>query len=151
MFRTLACHKLPLTNCYFNKSGDSFITGSYDHTCMIWSTETGEMLQKLVGHKGVVYALSFNLPYGDKVGTGSFDTTAKLWSVKDGSLLSTYKGHTAEIVCLAFDPQSTYMATGSMDKTAKVWNLETNQLTMDIDVSYFISLGSPRRSYKYQL
>jgi hypothetical protein len=26
----------------------------------------------------VVYAISFNLPYGDKVATGSFDSTAKV-------------------------------------------------------------------------
>jgi dynein assembly factor with WDR repeat domains 1 len=94
------------------------------------------MLQTLTGHKNVVYALSFNLPFGDKVGTGSFDTTAKLWNIKDGTCLSTFRGHQGEIVCLSFDPQSLYMATGSMDKTAKVWNLETNQLLMDIDVNH---------------
>lgn len=26
---------LPLTNCAFNKSGDKFITGSYDRTCKV--------------------------------------------------------------------------------------------------------------------
>ena len=45
------------------------------------------MLQKLKGHKNVVYSISFNLPYADKVGTGSFDQTAKLWNVKDGKCL----------------------------------------------------------------
>jgi dynein assembly factor with WDR repeat domains 1 len=77
-FKILSCHKLPLTNCIFNKAGDKFLTGSYDHTCMIWDTETGQMLQKLQGHKSVVYALAFNLPYGNKVATGSFDTNAKV-------------------------------------------------------------------------
>ena len=72
---------MPLTNCAFNKNGDKFITGSYDHTCMVWDTYTGNLLQKLTGHKNVVYAISFNLPYADKVATGSFDQTAKLWEV----------------------------------------------------------------------
>ena len=31
----LRAHILPLTNCAFNKSGDSFITGSYDRTCKV--------------------------------------------------------------------------------------------------------------------
>ena len=101
---------------------------------MVWSTETGDMLQTLQGHTNVVYSLSFNLPYGDKVGTGSFDKTAKLWSVKDGKCLSTFRGHKSEIVALSFDPLSLYMATGSMDHTAKIWNLETNKLIMDLDV-----------------
>ena len=31
----LRAHILPLTNCAFNKSGDRFITGSYDRTCKV--------------------------------------------------------------------------------------------------------------------
>lgn len=41
-----------------------FITGSYDQTCRVWDTKSGENLVTLKGHKNVVYALSFNLPYG---------------------------------------------------------------------------------------
>jgi WD40 repeat protein len=67
-----------LTNCAFNKSGDKFITGSYDQTCKVWDTQTGNLEHTLKGHKNVVYALSFNLPYGDKIATGSFDMTAKV-------------------------------------------------------------------------
>jgi dynein assembly factor with WDR repeat domains 1 len=36
------------------------------------------MLHKLTGHKNVVYAIAFNVPFGDKVATGSFDSTAKV-------------------------------------------------------------------------
>ena len=67
-----------MTNCAFNKNGDKFITGSYDQTCNIWDTDTGAIIHKLKSHKNVVYAISFNLPYGDKVATGSFDSTAKV-------------------------------------------------------------------------
>jgi dynein assembly factor with WDR repeat domains 1 len=77
-YKTLKCHELPLTNCSFNKNGDKFITGSYDQSCIIWDTETGNIIHKLKSHKNVVYAISFNLPYGDKVATASFDTTAKV-------------------------------------------------------------------------
>jgi dynein assembly factor with WDR repeat domains 1 len=124
---TLKCHELPLTNCAFNKNGSRFITGSYDRTCIIWDTQSGELLQKLIGHSNVVYSISFNLPYGDKVATGSFDKTAKLWNVQNGNCLTTLNGHNMEIVCLQFDPMSQLLLTGSMDKTAKLWNLETEQ------------------------
>jgi dynein assembly factor with WDR repeat domains 1 len=42
LFKILRAHILPLTNCAFNKSGDKFITGSYDRTCKIWDTLSGE-------------------------------------------------------------------------------------------------------------
>jgi WD40 repeat protein len=34
-WQVLRAHILPLTNCAFNKSGDRFITGSYDRTCKV--------------------------------------------------------------------------------------------------------------------
>lgn len=46
---------------FFNQS---FITGSYDRTCKVWDTASGEELQVLEGHKNVVYAIAFNNPYG---------------------------------------------------------------------------------------
>ena len=42
----------------------SFITGSYDRTCKVWDTASGEELHTLDGHRNVVYAISFNNPYG---------------------------------------------------------------------------------------
>lgn len=80
--QVLRAHVLPLTNCAFNKQGDRFITGSYDRTCKVWDTQTGDELHTLEGHKNVVYAITFNNPFGDKVVTGSFDKASR------GSILS---------------------------------------------------------------
>lgn len=104
-----------------------FITGSYDRTCKLWDTQTGQELMTFTGHKNVVYALAFNIPYGEKVITGSFDKTCKLWDTQTGKCEATFMGHTAEVVCLSFDPQSALLATGSMDNTAKIWDVETGK------------------------
>jgi dynein assembly factor with WDR repeat domains 1 len=90
-----------------------FITGSYDRTCKVWDTASGEELHTLEGHKNVVYAIAFNNPYGygfsrnksilivdfrDKIATGSFDKTACIWSTERGTCYHTLRGHTGEIV-----------------------------------------------------
>jgi dynein assembly factor with WDR repeat domains 1 len=72
---------------YFKKKKKRFITGSYDRTCKIWDSQSGEELHTLEGHKNVVYCIAFNNPFGDKVVTGSFDKTAKIWDVETGNLL----------------------------------------------------------------
>ncbi|KAG7265976.1 hypothetical protein CRUP_022681 [Coryphaenoides rupestris] len=108
LFKACQAHILPLTNVAFNKSGSSFITGSYDRTCRIWDTALGAELHTLEGHRNVVYAIAFNNPYG----------------AETGKCLHTFRGHTAEIVCLAFDPQGVLVATGSMDTTARLWDVE---------------------------
>jgi len=125
LVKVLRAHILPLTNCAFNKSGDRFITGSYDRTCKVWDTHSGEEVHTLEGHKNVVYAIAFNNPFGDKIVTGSFDKTCKLWDADSGQLYYTLRGHSTEIVCLSFNPHSTVIATGSMDNTAKLWDVET--------------------------
>ncbi|KAM4835992.1 dynein assembly factor with WD repeat domains 1 isoform 2-T2 [Thomomys bottae] len=124
LFKVLRAHILPLTNVALNKSGSCFITGSYDRTCKVWDTTSGEELHTLEGHGNVVYTIAFNNPYGDKIATGSFDKTCKLWSAETGKCYHTFRGHTKEIVCLSFNPQSTVVATGSMDRTAKLWDIE---------------------------
>ena len=50
--KVLKAHVLPLTNCAFNKSGDRFITGSYDRTCKVWETSTGSLVTTLEGPEG---------------------------------------------------------------------------------------------------
>ncbi|XP_035293998.1 dynein assembly factor with WDR repeat domains 1 isoform X2, partial [Cricetulus griseus] len=64
LFKVLRAHILPLTNVALNKAGSCFITGSYDRTCKVWDTASGEELHTLEGHRNVVYAIAFNNPYG---------------------------------------------------------------------------------------
>lgn len=121
--KKLKGHVLPLTNCCFNKNGDKFITGSYDRTCKLWDTTSGNLVHSFEGHKNAVYCMAFNVPYGSKVCTGSFDETAKVWDTVTGKLLDTYTGHTGEVVAISFDPNGILLATGSMDCTAKLWDV----------------------------
>ena len=50
--------------CLYLLHSFSFITGSYDRTCKVWDTMSGEELLTLEGHKNVVYAIAYNNPYG---------------------------------------------------------------------------------------
>lgn len=72
LFKILRAHILPLTNCAFNKSGDKFITGSYDRTCKVWNTMAGDELLTLEGHR-----YFFLLLYG-RVSGQTFDLHIQL-------------------------------------------------------------------------
>uniref|UniRef100_A0A8D1EEP9 Dynein assembly factor with WD repeats 1 n=1 Tax=Sus scrofa TaxID=9823 RepID=A0A8D1EEP9_PIG len=78
-----------------------FITGSYDRTCKLWDTASGEELHTLEGHRNVVYAIAFNNPYGK---------------------LYTLIGHCAEISSALFNWDCSLILTGSMDKTCMLWD-----------------------------
>lgn len=104
LFKVLRAHILPLTNCAFNKMGDKFITGSYDRTCKVWDTNTGEELHTLEGHRNVVYAIAFNNPFGDRVVTGSFDKTCKLWNAETGQMVRRSSSQTCPLHSCAPSP-----------------------------------------------
>jgi dynein assembly factor with WDR repeat domains 1 len=61
--KTVRAHIMPLTNCIFDKSGERFLTGSYDRLGKLWDTRTGAQLLTLEGHLNVVYALAINTPF----------------------------------------------------------------------------------------
>ncbi|KAF4014057.1 hypothetical protein G4228_005418 [Cervus hanglu yarkandensis] len=124
----------------------SFITGSYDRTCKLWDTASGEELHTLEGHRNVVYAIAFNNPYGkvytlighcaeissalfnwdcSLILTGSMDKTCKLWDAVNGKCVATLTGHDDEILDSCFDYTGKLIATasadGSKDNTCRIW------------------------------
>jgi WD40 repeat protein len=56
------------------------VTGSYDQTCRLWQTATGEPLKPPFHHLGAVRAVAFS-PDGRTILTGSEDNTARVWEV----------------------------------------------------------------------
>ena len=57
LFKILRAHILPLTNCAFNKSGDMFITGSYDRTVR-WGCGTIALSEANRSHPFAQHSLS---------------------------------------------------------------------------------------------
>nr|XP_034377566.1 dynein assembly factor with WDR repeat domains 1 isoform X3 [Arvicanthis niloticus] len=148
LFKVLRAHILPLTNVALNKAGSCFITGSYDRTCKVWDTASGEELHTLEGHRNVVYAIAFNNPYGkvhtlighcaeissalfnwdcSLILTGSMDKTCMLWDATSGKCVATLTGHEDEILDSCFDYTGKLIATASADGTARVYNATTRK------------------------
>ena len=125
LYKILRAHILPLTNVSFDPSGERVITSSYDRTCKVWSTQSGEELLCLEGHKNVVYSSSFSKPDGRLIASGSFDKTARLWDAQTGECLHTLRGHQSEVVCMEFHPMGTMLVTGGMDTTGILWDVSS--------------------------
>lgn len=65
----LRAHILPLTNCAFNKSGDKFITGSYDRTCKVAARGLVRAGSRAwVGVSGATYGYGLGLGLGSGSG-----------------------------------------------------------------------------------
>ncbi|PNW83772.1 hypothetical protein CHLRE_04g216902v5 [Chlamydomonas reinhardtii] len=121
LFKVLRAHILPLTNCAFNKSGDRFITGSYDRTCKVWNTFTGEEVFTLEGHKNVVRVVPPSSP------PAPWTTPPSCGTWRRGRSGATLAGHRAEIVSLGFNTGGDLIVTGSFDHDSRLWDVRTGQ------------------------
>ncbi|XP_014287669.1 dynein assembly factor with WD repeat domains 1 isoform X1 [Halyomorpha halys] len=129
---TLDYHDMPITQVALNKDGSKCITGSFDETCKVCDTETGDVLLNL-SHTGIIYGVSFNNPYGDRIMTASFDRTACIWDAETGKRLLTLFGHKDEVLVAKYDPIDNLVGTASMDKTAKIFDFESGKELWSID------------------
>lgn len=87
-----------LLQVMFNPQGTRLLTASADHTCKVWSVQSGgggaggggdgtaggDCVQALRGHTDEVFSMALNYE-GDTLVTSSKDNTCRVWRVDGGS------------------------------------------------------------------
>src|SRR5262249_49568840 len=68
----------------YSGDGRFLVTGSFDHTAVIWDTATMQPRVRLGGHRGVVEAVAFS-PDSKRLVTASADGVLRLWTVPEGT------------------------------------------------------------------
>jgi len=98
------------------------VTGSADHTAMVWDCKSGKTTYILKGHTDMVHSANFS-PDNRFIATGSQDSRAKIYTLENGSCVATLEGHKDCVSAANFSPDGSLLLTGSWDKTAKLWCL----------------------------
>ncbi len=114
----------------FSHDGDrlvvaSGVAGAYG-MALVFSTETGQRLHELGGHRDVLYAAKFS-PDGNMIATAGYDREIKLWDSRSGELLRSMSGHNGAIYDLAFSSNGKVLVSGCADETVKLWSVATGK------------------------
>ena len=125
VFEGKSGHRSPVTCVSYNPNGDLILAGAQDKTLRLWSARSGELLQVLKGHDGIVHALAFHTQ-NEWVVTGGKDKNLRIWRESDGEHHKDVPGHKGTVHSLAFDRETgCIMASGDGDgprgKTNNVW------------------------------
>jgi WD40 repeat protein len=107
----------------FSPDGKRLISGSADHSAIIWDVERGVMQHHLRGHKGHIFAVGFT-PDNARAVTGSYDKELRMWRVSDGKQIASMPGHGDRVRSLAMTPDGT-IYSGDSSGEIRVWNGET--------------------------
>jgi len=118
-------HKNKVNTAVFSYKNNKILTSCNDSTAILYDLE-GNVLQKFIGHNGIVSSASFS-PDNKYIITTSSDKTASLWNL-NGEIIVTYKGYKNKVNSAIFSPDGKYIVTSSDDGTAKLWDLRGNEI-----------------------
>lgn len=103
--------------------GEQVITASWDRSANLYDTQTGEVVQSLLGHDEQLTNVCAH-PTQRLVVTCSKDTTFRLWDFREPiHSVSVFQGHTESVTSATFT-SGDKVVSGSDDRTVKVWDLK---------------------------
>jgi WD40 repeat protein/serine/threonine protein kinase len=112
----------PSLNMAFSPDGKRLATGGEKNLINVRDVQTGNLLQRLPGHRGDVYTVAFSHD-GRWIASGSEDSTVKIWDSRSGELVHTFRGHTGIVTSVAFSLDGRRLVSGSRDHRVKVWDM----------------------------
>lgn len=119
-------HTAQVRSVSFSPDGTLLAAGASNGVIFVWDIDTGEMVEALTGHDGII-SLSFS-PDGSLLAAGSFDSRVFVWDVKTGENVETLAGHTDGARSVLFSPNGSLLAAGTGDGTIFVWNVDTGEI-----------------------
>ena len=111
----------------FSPDGN-IIAGDVNNEIWLWNTRSGELLQKLIGHRENVLTLSFS-PDGSTLASGSADNTIRLWDVSTGEHKQSLTRHVGNVTSVSFSSDGSTLASGSLDGTVLLWDMTSSDTT----------------------
>ncbi len=123
-------HEEDVCAAAFDPDGGRVATSSWDHTCRIWNSATGDEITKLTGHSKCVAHVEF-IHGGKSLMTCSDDGTARIWDLSTGSSVE-FSGHAGPVLSAAISDDGERMITASADRSARIWELKQGRSESEV-------------------
>lgn len=126
MLRSLTGDSDYVQDLTYSPDGKLLASAVGDGSIDVWDPDSGEHIQLLEKHKGIVKSVAFTAD-STRVVSGGLDETVKVWSVDSGKLLHTLKGHGHRVYDVDCSPDGKLIASAAWDRTLCFWDTETGK------------------------
>lgn len=143
-----------VTSVCISPDGSLVAAGSLDTIVRIWDVHSGQLVERLKGHRDSVYSVAFT-PDGRGLVSGSLDKTLKYWDVqpllsrsRNGSIssknggpspgnkeggvvektsqcLMNFTGHKDYVLSVAVSHDGQWVVSGSKDRGVQFWDAKS--------------------------
>ncbi|GAB4227928.1 MAG: hypothetical protein Kow00121_56720 [Elainellaceae cyanobacterium] len=128
----------------FTPGGQLVAAGLADGTIRFWTTDRGEAVQTLSGHRYAVRAIAISND-GQRLASASADQTIKLWNLPTGELLRTLNLAESDGIpqTLLISADGTRLATATDRNRLQLWDAESGQLLRTLVAAADLPPGLP--------
>ncbi len=128
----LNAHRGGVNAIAISRHGQTFASGSDDHTIKLWNLSSGQELRTINppnSSSGAAQIKTVALsPDGQILASGGDDKTIKLWHLSPGRANHVLSGHGGTVKSIAFSPDGQTLISGSDDKTVRIWHVPSGEL-----------------------
>lgn len=130
---TRRAHDKDINSIDISPNDEFFATASYDKLGKVWSTESGETIGVLKGHRRGLWDVNF-YKYDKLLATSSGDKTVKVWSLNDYACKKTFEGHTNAVHRAKFFNSTTpQLISSGADGLVKIWDYKSDETVKTLD------------------
>ncbi|KIJ11677.1 hypothetical protein PAXINDRAFT_171718 [Paxillus involutus ATCC 200175] len=127
--------RLRITSLSISPDDKTFACASYDGTCKVWDSETGELLFDFDDHQNMIWTVAYS-PSGVKIASGSFDHTIRIRNTHTGERLTQPLLHADVVHSIVWSPDSRQLISACQDGQIYFWSAPTGT-----------QLGSPLQAH----
>ena len=120
-------HPSPVTCLAFSQDSRLLATGTVDRSGVIWDMNKGRIVQRLVGHRGLIIDVAFCYD-GSRVATASTDQTVRLWDVNTGEEMLTLVQDSGNFSDIAFSQDGKRLLAANRTKMLTIWDSTVEDL-----------------------
>ena len=119
-----------VTSVAISPDGRLVAAGSLDKVVRVWDAQSGQVLERLEGHKDSVYSVAF-MPDGKTLVSGSLDKTLRMWQLATNMYNNdrgknpckqVFTGHKDFVLSVATTPDGNWIVSGSKDRGVQFWD-----------------------------